>query len=96
MFTPSQIKTTVNPNTFTAQDASLYSNPEIDQFWKITFFKQHSDTTHHSLGKALSSCISADTSDYSDAHKSHNNPDNTLRIGLHDKLFNLTPIFTST
>ena len=26
MFTPSQIKTTIRPNTFTAQDAGIYSN----------------------------------------------------------------------
>ena len=33
MFTPSQIKTTIRPNTFTAQDAGIYSNAELDQFW---------------------------------------------------------------
>ena len=32
MITPSQIKTTIRPNTFTAQDASIYSNAELDQF----------------------------------------------------------------
>ena len=32
MFTPSQIKTTKRPNTFTAQDAGIYSNAELDQF----------------------------------------------------------------
>ena len=31
--TPSQIKTTIRPNTFTAQDAGVYSNAELDQFW---------------------------------------------------------------
>ena len=30
MFTPSQIKTTVRPNTFTAQDAGINSNAELD------------------------------------------------------------------
>ena len=33
MFTPSQIKTTIRPNTFTAQDAGICSNAELDQFW---------------------------------------------------------------
>ena len=33
MFTLSQIKTTIRPNTFTAQDAGIYSNAELDQFW---------------------------------------------------------------
>ena len=32
MFTPSQIKTTIRPNTFTAQDAGIYSNAELNQF----------------------------------------------------------------
>ena len=32
MFTHSQIKTTIHPNTFTAQHAGIYSNAELDQF----------------------------------------------------------------
>ena len=32
MFTPTQIKTTIRPNTPTAQDAGIYSNAELDQF----------------------------------------------------------------
>ena len=32
MFTPSQIKTTLRPNTFTTQDAGIYSNAELDHF----------------------------------------------------------------
>ena len=32
MFTPSQIKTTIRPNTFTPQDAGINSNAEVDQF----------------------------------------------------------------
>ena len=31
MFTPSQVKTTIRPNTFRAQDAGMYSYAEIDQ-----------------------------------------------------------------
>ena len=38
MFTPSQIKTTIRPNTFTAQDAGIYSNAELDEFWNRIFF----------------------------------------------------------
>ena len=54
MFTPNQIKTTIRPNTFTAQDAGIYSNAELDQFWNRTHFSKHSDTTLQLLGKALS------------------------------------------
>ena len=31
MFTPSQFKTTLRPNTLTAQDAGIFSNAELDQ-----------------------------------------------------------------
>ena len=96
MFTPSQIKTTVRSNTFTAQDAGIYSNGELDQFWNRILFSKHSDSTLQLLGKALSySFISSNTPDY-DANSPHENPYNTLRIGLHDKLMNLTPLFTPT
>ena len=37
MFTPNQIKTTIRPNTCTAQDAGIYSNAELNQFWNRIF-----------------------------------------------------------
>ena len=96
MFTPSKNKTTIRPNTFTAQDADIYSNAELDQFWNRILFSKHSDSIFQLLGKALSySGISSNTIDY-DANSPHDNPYNTLRIGLHDKLINLTPLFTPT
>ena len=96
MFTPSQIKTTIRPNTFTDQDAGIYSNAELDQFWNRILISKHSDTTLQLLGEALSySFISSNTPDY-DANSPHDNPYNTIRIGLHDKLLKLTPLFTPT
>ena len=96
MFTSSQIKTTIRPNTFTAQDAGIYSNAELDLFWNRVVLSKHSDSTLQLLGKALGySFISSNTPDY-DANSPHDNPYNTLRIGLHDKLINLTPLFTPT
>ena len=44
-FTPSQIKTTIRPNTFTAQDAGIYSNAELDHFWNKILHSKHSDST---------------------------------------------------
>ena len=38
MFTSSQFKTTIQPNTFTAQSAGIYSNTELDQFWNRILF----------------------------------------------------------
>ena len=96
MFTPSQIRTTIRPNTFTAQDAGIYSNADLNQFWNRILFSKHSDTTLQLLGKALSySFISSNTPDY-DKYSPHDNPYKTLRIGLHDRLINLTPLFTPT
>ena len=45
IFTPSQIKTTIRPNTLTAQDAGIYSNAEIDQFSNRILSSKHSDST---------------------------------------------------
>ena len=47
MFTPSQIKTTLRFNTFTAQEAGINSNAELDQFWNRILFSNHSDSTLH-------------------------------------------------
>ena len=78
MFTPSQIKPTIRPNTFTAQDAGIYSNADLNQFWNRILFSKHSDTTLQLLGKALSySFISSKTPDY-DKDSPHDNPYNTL------------------
>ena len=96
MFTPSQIKTTIRPNTFTAQDAVIYSNAELHQFWNRNLFSKHFDSTLQLLGKALRfSFISSNTSDY-DANSPHDIPYNTLRIGLHHQFINITPLFTPT
>ena len=96
MFTPSQIKTTIRPNTFTAQDAGIYSNGELDQFWNKILCSKHSVSTLQLLGKALSySFISSNTPNF-DANSPHENPYNILRIGSHDKLINHTPLFTTT
>ena len=54
MFTPSEIKTTIRPNMFTAQDAGIYSNAKLDQFWNRILFSKHSDSTLQRLGKAFS------------------------------------------
>ena len=87
-------QTTIRPNTFTAHDAGIYSNAELDEFWNRISFSKISHSTLQLLGKALSySFISSNTPDY-DANSPHENPYNTLRIGLHDKLINLTPLFT--
>ena len=91
MFKPTQFKTTITPNTFTAQDACIYSNAELYQFWNRVLFAKHSDTTLQVLGKSLGY-------DFITVHNeqhSHigSNSYNLLRIGLHDHLLNLLPLF---
>ena len=62
----------------------------------IEFYFQHSVSTLQLLGKTLSySFISSNTPD-DHANSPHDNPYNTLRIGLHEKLINLAPLFTPT
>ena len=82
MFKPSQIKTTITPNTFTAQDTGIYSNAELDQFWNRVSFAKYSDTTLQLLGKSLS----YDFILMHNEQHSHtgSNCYNHLRIGLHD------------
>ena len=82
---------TITPNTFTAQDAGIYSNAELDQFWNRIFFAKHSDTTLQLLGKSLK----YDFITMHNEQHSHtgSNSYNHLRIGLHDHLLNLLPLF---
>ena len=96
MFTPSQIKTTIRPNTFTAQEPGIYSNAELDQFWNRILLSKPSDSTLQLLGKPIIySFISFNTPGY-DTNSPHENLYNTLRIALNVKLLKLTPLFTPT
>ena len=93
MFQPTQIEATITPNTINAQDAGIYSNAELDQFWDRVLFAKLSDTTLELLGKSLSY-------DFITVHNeqhSHtgSNPCNHLRIGLHAHLLNLLPLFNT-
>ena len=81
MFAPSQIKTTMQPNTLSVQDSGIYSNARRGQFWNRMLFSKHSDITLQLLGKAHGySFVSASTPDYSDSYIYHTNPYNTLRV----------------
>ena len=96
MFTPSQFKHTIRPNSFTSQDAGIYSNAKLDQFGDIILVSKHSDYMLQLLGKAVNhSVIPSNTPEY-DANSPHDNPFSALRIGLHDEFSNLTHPFTPT
>ena len=53
MFKPAQNKTTKASNTFTAQDACIYLDAELDQFWNRIIFAHYSDATIQLSGKSL-------------------------------------------
>ena len=91
MFKPTQIKTTLTPNTFTAQDAGLYSNAQLDQFWNSVIFAKYSETTLQLLGKSSN----YDFIIVLNEQHSHtgSNPYNHLSLGLHDHPLNLLPLF---
>ena len=91
MFKPTPIRTTMTPNTFTAQDAGIYSNAELNQFWNRVLFGKHSDTTLQLLGKSLSfGFVTVHNEKHS--HK-ESKPFNHLKVGLHDQLLILLPLF---
>ena len=86
------MKTTITPNTFTAQDAGIYSNAELDQFWIRELLAKHSDTTLQLLGISLSyGFITVHNEQHS---HTGSNPYNHLRIGLHDHLLYILPLFS--
>ena len=91
MFKPTQIKTTITPNTFIAQDSGRYSNAELDHFWNRVLFTKLSYTILQLLGKSL-------RYDFITVHNEHHShtgsiPYNHLRIGLHGNLLNLLSLF---
>ena len=45
LFEPSHFQFATSPNTFAAQEAGLYSNAELIDFWNRASFTKHSDTT---------------------------------------------------
>ena len=96
MITPSQIKSTLRLDTFTAQDAGIFSNAEIDLFWKRILLSKRSDSTLPLLGKVLSYSFISSNTPNCDANSTHENPYNTLGIGLREHLVNVTPLFTPT
>ena len=61
-----------------------------------SFFFQNIQIQHSSFFATALSCsfIATNTPDKSDGHFSEDIPFNTIGTGIHDKLFNLTPLVT--
>ena len=88
MFTPSHIKTTIRPNTFTAQDAGIYSNANLIKYGTAFCFLNIL-TLHFNYLVMPLVILSFHLIPLSNTY-------NTLRNGLHDTLSNLTPLFAPT
>ena len=95
LFETKQLQSAISPNSFTAQEAGIYSNAKSTNFWNRVFFPKHSDSTLKHLGKAISI-------DFSEKHPTelHGNSDrirfqpyNVSKVGLHDQLLNKAPLF---
>ena len=94
LFQPTQIKTAISPNTFSAQDAGIYSSKELSHFWSRVLFAKHSDTTIELLGKAITyDFINDNTGSQSPYFKTkhYSNPYGKLRYGFEDRVLNLLP-----
>ena len=90
LFEPQQIQTSISPNTFTAQEAGIYSQQELRNFWDRVLFAKHSDNTLQLLGKAISYDFMRKTETLP-INSNSPNPYNTLRIGLSDYMLNIAP-----
>ena len=96
MFRPTQIKTTITPNIFTAQDAGFYSNAELEIISGIEYYLQNTQIRlsnyleNHDDGESIYDFLTMHNEQHS---HTGSNPYNHLRIGLHDHLLNLLPLF---
>ena len=45
LFEPKQVQTAINSNTLTAQEAGIYTNVELTNFWNRVLITKHSDNT---------------------------------------------------
>ena len=53
-FKPSEVRTSIRPNVYSAQDAGLYSQKDVKEFWNRILLTKHSDETLSVLGKTIS------------------------------------------
>ena len=92
LFKPTQIRTTIAPNTFTAQDAGIILKSKKKTNSGTEYYSRN---TQIQLSKYLEKTLSYGFITVHNEQHSHtgSNPYNHLRIGLHDHLLNLSPLF---
>ena len=97
---PKQIQSAISPITFTAQEAGMYSNDKLTNFWNRVSFTKQSDTTPKFLGKAISSDFLVTFEQHQTAFCSPLSRNrfyhyNVLSVALPDHLSNIAPLFAS-
>ena len=100
LFEPNQVQSAINPNTFTIQDAGIYSNAELSNFWNRVLYTQHSDTTLRLSGRttsfdSLATSEKFATSFYSSPIRNRFNLLNVLTVGLLNHFLNFFPFVYS-
>ena len=90
LFELRQIEISISPNTFTTQDAVIYSKQDLKQFWVRVLFANYSDNTLQLLCKEISYDFMSQTDNLSPKPRL-DNPYNFLRIGLIDYILNIAP-----
>ena len=97
-FEPKQVQSAINLNTSTAQEAAIYSNAELLKLWNCVLFTELSDTTPRFQGKTisfdfLSTSQTHPTDCYSYSIGGKFNSNNISRVGPHDHLLDIAPLF---
>ena len=82
----------------TAQEARIYSNAEITNFWNRVLITKRSDTTLTFLAKAILFAFLTTPQEhlsvfYSPSNRNRFNPYGVFRVGLCDHLLNISPLF---
>ena len=98
LFEQKQVQSAKSPNTFTAKEAGIYSTAELTISWCRALFTKHSDTTLKFWGKAIWYGVLATSEQHSTEFYSTNNrnrfiTNNVYRVGLHDHILNIAPLF---
>ena len=93
-FKPSEIRSTIQPNTFTAHQAGLYSPKHIKDFWNRILLTKHSDETIQVLGKAISYDFFQDSDIEQGTHSASSYWTRQMRIGTADRIMTLNTFLT--
>ena len=92
---PSELRTSIRPNAYTAQNASLYSTKDVKEFWKRILLTKHSDEFLHALGNTISKeFFDPNEIDQPKENYLHSDWLNHMRIGTTNRMLTLNAFFS--